>query len=428
MKSIIPVILWLLLLVPLSGLAHAPGQSYIFLRIYEDAIGGHVEITTDHLNTALDLDLERGMTVEELRPYLPRIQAYVLENVAFSSDAGAHAVRFIDEETDLMVSPGLGEYVQLHFLLEGIQEIPESLDIRFEVLFEKEPTHRNLLVIAYNWKAGVFNNEAMVSLIFSPDDAKQNLPLTGSSVMRGFWAMIKMGIWHIWIGIDHILFLLALVLPSVVRRSFGGNEVRFSSPPTAGVAAAPVGLAASLNAWTPVANFKSALIYVIKIVTLFTVAHTITLSLAALGVVDLPSRLVESVIALSIALAAYHNIKPIFGRRDWIIAFGFGLFHGFGFASVLGEIGLSGEYMVLSLLGFNLGVEIGQVAIICLIFPILYFLRKSDAYPKILVYGSMLLIVIALYWFTERVFEVDLPLDDFIQRVINKIMWITGMQ
>ncbi|MEO1625725.1 MAG: HupE/UreJ family protein, partial [Bacteroidota bacterium] len=136
----------------------------------------------------------------------------------------------------------------------------------------------------------------------------------------------------------------------------------------------------------------------------------------------LSSRWVETIIAFSIALAALHNIVPIFKTREWLIAFGFGLFHGFGFASVLGEKGLSGDFMVLSLLGFNVGVELGQVLIICMIFPVLFLIRKTKLYPYIITYGSALLIFISLYWVIERGFEVDLPLGAYFWKVYNSIM------
>ena len=223
--------------------------------------------------------------------------------------------------------------------------------------------------------------------------------------------MVKLGMWHIWIGLDHILFLVALILPAVVRR-------RRQEPMKA----------SDLDVWSPVDRFKPAFIYIVKIVTFFTIAHSITLSLAALDVINLSSRLVESIIALSIALAAYHNIRPIFGHREWLIAFLFGLFHGFGFASVLGDKGLAGEFMTLSLLGFNVGVEIGQIAIICGIFPVLYFLRRRDIYPKVIFYGSILLIVIALYWFAERSLDVNFLIDDFISKWYGQGMGFLGLR
>ena len=145
-------------------------------------------------------------------------------------------------------------------------------------------------------------------------------------------------------------------------------------------------------------GFKPAIIHVVAVVTIFTVVHTITLSLAALQTISLSSRLVESVIALSIAIAALDVIVPIFGRRIWWIVFAFGLFHGFGFASVLSSIGIPSDYLVHSLLGFNVGVELGQVVIVCAVFPVLFLTRASFLYTHVvLLYGSGLLILIAGY-------------------------------
>src|SRR5262249_30538281 len=109
--------------------------------------------------------------------------------------------------------------------------------------------------------------------------------------------------------------------------------------------------------WLPVPQFRGAFIAVVKIVTAFTLAHSITMSLAALGFVQLPSRLVESCIAASVAIAALNNIWPFFRERAWLIAFVFGLVHGFGFASVLRDLGLPRSSLALALVGFNLGVE-----------------------------------------------------------------------
>ena len=206
------------------------------------------------------------------------------------------------------------------------------------------------------------------------------------------------------------LFILALILPGVVFRTRREEEVEAQT----GLAAlSPMIFSGKGGVWNPVEKFKPAFVYIITIITFFTIAHSITLSLAALNVVSLPSRLVESIIALSIALAAYNNIRPIF-KKEWVLAFGFGLFHGFGFASVLGEVGLAGEFMAYSLLGFNIGVEIGQLAIIVGLFPVLYFLRKWKYYPQLLVYGSILLIFISLYWFIERAFDIDILVGKFI--------------
>lgn len=375
--------------------AHKADESYIFLKVFTDHIEGKYQITVADLNIALGLDLKEGITEQELSPFLPTIHRYLLERAHFKSSYGDHAVKFTEVG---FMTVSYGYYINFLFQLENTDQIPDELEVRYDVIYDKKPKHRNKLVQAYNWKAGITDNEAMVSLTFSPGNGTQTLDLTDSSVWKGFVGMIKSGMYHIYIGLDHILFLIALLLPAVVQRKKDATGI--------------------LAGWEPVKAFKPAFIYVLKIVTFFTIAHTITLSLAATGIVSLPSRLVESLIALSIALAAAHNIKPFRKNETMGIAFIFGLFHGFGFASVLGEVGLSGEFMTLSLFGFNIGVELAQVLIICLVFPILYFLRKTTIYkPAILIAGSVLLIIISLYWFVERAFDVELR--------AGRIVWVT---
>lgn len=135
----------------------------------------------------------------------------------------------------------------------------------------------------------------------------------------------------------------------------------------------------------------------------FTVSHSITLTLAALGVVGVPSRLVESGIALSVLLAALNNVWPQVTRRAWMLAFFFGLVHGFGFASVLNDLGLPRDALAISLAGFNIGVEIGQLAVVLALVPLIFLLRERRFYrPLVLVGGSGAIAVVAALWFLQR--------------------------
>ncbi|MEQ8422257.1 MAG: HupE/UreJ family protein [Arenibacter algicola] len=402
---------------PLIGYAHQPKHSYIYLRVYENQnVEGRFELSVSDLNTYLGLQLKDTPEPDEVKPYLEQIQDYLYKNSSFKSKNGIYQIVFTDEISIMPVVKAT--YVRLHFYLEDSVELPDEIEVTYSVLFEEDPDHINMLAFEYNWKAGLINNESIVALDFTPGNETKILSMTDSSIWNGFVAMVKQGVWHIWIGLDHILFLLALILPSVVRRKKKLVEVGPGKTESKYY----------IWGWEPVQQFKPAFIYIIKVITFFTIAHTITLTLASLEIVSLPSRVVESIIALSIGLAAYHNITPIFKGKDWIIAFVFGLFHGFGFASVLGDLGIKGEFLTLTLFGFNLGVEIGQVAIIALIFPILYFVRKIKFYPHFLVYLSILLIIISLYWFVERAFDYDMVLDEKIRRFGGDILRALGLR
>lgn len=394
----------LLFLIPIFTYAHKPDRSVVYLRVYETGgVEGHFDLGVEDLKRYLGLDLKLHPTLEEVEVYKEVIRSYILKHASFASRYGEHKIAFTDEVSILWISSG--SFVISNFYLENMETVPDNLEVSFSVFLDENPMHTNGLGIEYNWKAGLINNEKIIALDFTTSHRTKNLDLTDTSVWKGFLAMIKQGMLHIWVGMDHVLFLLALILPSVVRR-------RNSLTGEGSVTVEASGY--YIWGWQPVLKFRPAFLYILKIVTFFTIAHTITLSLASLKIVVLPSWLVESIIAFSIGLAAFHNIRPIFKGRDWIIAFVFGLFHGFGFATVLGELGFRGENLSLSLLGFNIGVEIGQVVIIALIFPFLFLMRKLKLYPKFMVIMSVFLIVVSAYWMIERLFDVDFPLDEYV--------------
>lgn len=388
--------------------AHSPEQGFIFLRVYEkDGIEGRFEIQADDLNKIFNWKLlKEGNNIAAIKPHYEELKKYFLANSGFKSATGIHNVKF--KGVDIL-DTGLGDYIQLFFDLDNVDPLPDTMDVTYNIAFKEAPNHRGFLTMEYNWKAGVINNESNISLYFTPSSPSDTLDLTKVSIWKGFVAMIKQGIWHIWIGTDHIFFLIALILPAVVWRRKEQNL----SP---------------VKSWKPVDKFKPAFYYILKIVTFFTIAHTITLSLAALQIITLPGWIVESIIAFSIGLAAFHNIKPIFKGKDWLIAFVFGLFHGFGFASVLGDIGLTNEFLTYSLLGFNIGVEIGQLVIIAAIFPILYLIRKRKSYPKIIIGVSIFLIIASIYWVIERVFDVNLGIEDKIKYWIYNLAVNLGLK
>jgi hypothetical protein len=362
--------------------AHAPLQGYMFLMVYSDSTVVRLELNTTDVARALSLpwDPKAMPTRQQVQASLPAIRGYV--EPRFALGAGADRTTPVFRSFDFRPTES-GNFLLLQYVIA--KPLGARVPITMTPFFEfNESTRRNMLVIQHNWRGGVLGNDMNVSMVFSPQEPTQVLDLSKSSVWRGFFALVRLGVWHIWIGLDHILFLMALILPSVLRRD-GGR-------------------------WLPAESFGRALIKILTIVSCFTVAHTITLSLAALGVVNVPSRVVESVIALSIAIAALHNLWPTARVNEAAIAFVFGLFHGFGFASVLGSLGLGTDHLVLSLLGFNVGVEIGQVVIIAAVFPLLFLTRRLRVYKLAFRLGSVGLIAIGLLWVMERSVGFNVPL------------------
>ncbi len=380
-KIAVYVALSLALCVPGKVLAHAVGEDYVFLTFRDTAIEGHFEVHFDDLQAKLGLAVDpgEGKALGDVVRTAPQVQAYIRENFSIAPQGGS-PFRFDFTQQDVLVVPQ-GTFAQYHFRLET-GPLPDRLDLSHSMFYDSDRLHRGLVLVEYNAKTDTTYPSEYTAMVFSPTNRDQMLDLTDIPALMGPRDMIPQGVWHIWIGIDHILFLLALMLSTVLVRT--GDQ------------------------WLPVDSFRQALWNLLKIVTIFTVAHSMTLLLAALDFVALPSRLVESVIALSIILVALNNIFGKVREGSLPIILGLGLFHGLGFASVMGHLPFRMVDLLKIVIGFNIGVELGQVAIVAVIFPILFLLRKTSFYQPIILKGvSAVLVLIAGWWFVQRAFGLD---------------------
>jgi hypothetical protein len=249
-----------------------------------------------------------------------------------------------------------------------------QIAISYSLLFDLDPDHRGLLDLR--------TDAGSRALVFSRDEPDAAIALRAPERWSQVRSFIREGVWHILQGYDHVLFLFTLLLPAVVvyrnRR------------------------------WEPRRSMRDSLLDVTKVVTAFTLAHSLTLSIAALGWVNLPSRFVESAIAFTVVLGALNNLFPIVIGRRWLAALAFGLIHGFGFASVLADLGLERANLALALFGFNVGVELGQLAIVLALAPLAYVLRASFFYRRVVMPGGAVVIgALAAYWFVTRAFDVS---------------------
>ncbi|MDO9106411.1 MAG: HupE/UreJ family protein [Methylovulum sp.] len=358
-------LIWLGVVAPVH--AHKPSDSYLSIDIQQQAIQGQWDIALRDLDYALGLDdnADGQITWGELQRHHDAITAYSLARLAIHADAVPCTSRIIGHWVDKHSD---GAYAVLRFAVL-CEAMPRSLHIGYRLFFDLDPTHRGLLRLQQQGHAQ--------TAVFSPEQPERTMGLAARSSWRELSEFGKEGVWHIWIGYDHILFLISLLLPAVVVRD--GKQ------------------------WQPVGRFRSAFFEVLKVVTAFTIAHSITLSLAVLGFINLPSRWVESAIAASVLLAALNNIYPLISKRIWLVAFGFGLIHGLGFASVLNDLGLPGSSLMVALVGFNLGVEAGQFAIVSVFLPLAFLSRRSWFYQRLtLNFGSVLIAAIALFWLLDR--------------------------
>jgi hypothetical protein len=358
--------------------AHAIDRSYLWLFFEDGQVSGRVEMPFDDLEELLGVDLpadDRAVGDAAVAAQVDVILPYAMDHLAIGDGTVEWNLRWTDARSEAVNEGG---WASLGFVVdEDFENLPKALTVTFDPLLELNPNHRGFLIIARDWESGTYRNiGGEVSAIFGQDDSTQRIE-RDPSFLTGFVGTVELGMEHIEIGPDHILFIIALVLPAVILfRPDGGFE--------------------------PSASFSGGLWRILKVATMFTIAHSITLLLGGFGIIELPSAPVEILIAISIVAAALHNFYPIFRNKEWVLAFGFGLFHGLGFAGLLADLGLTRSNRLWSLLGFNLGVEIGQVIVILLVFPMMFLIRRTAAYPRALYGGSIVLAIAASAWGIER--------------------------
>ena len=381
--------------------AHKSSDAYLQLARTSSGISLRVDVALRDLDVALDLDANADgrLTWGEIRSAWPAIDAYVRSRVQVAGCDLQPAPPLLESRID-------GVYAAL--VLTATCDMPAQPVIRYTLLGDVDPTHRGIARIDVAGQPPMLRvlDPARPALFDAasaraPSAASAGSPVAAAvsvpqaqpvatapsvaatepaSEAHGF---LREGIHHIVTGYDHVLFLLCLLLPSVMRRTPEG--------------------------WQPVARLSQAALPVAGIVTAFTVAHSITLALAAMKWVSLPPSFIEPAIAVTIILAALDNLRPIFHGRRVIVTFLFGLIHGFGFAGVLAELHLPTAQFAWALLQFNLGLELGQLMIVGLAASLLFALRQGRHYPAWAIRGgSVAAIAIGVLWFVERTANVSL--------------------
>jgi hypothetical protein len=310
----------------------------------------------------IDADFDGRVTWQEVQIARPAIERAVLNELTVARGGAACALRF----GDLALAQ---RYEQFYLSVVMRAECPNAgaLAVSGSLFMAGDASQRVLLSLNGSKSAtGVLSPSAPTW--FEPERA---------SAWRSFARFVREGAWHVAIGYDHIVFILLLLLPSVLRPVDGR--------------------------WQGATRLPDVARDLVTIVTAFTIAHSITLALAATGTVRLPPQPIEVAIAASIAVAAAINLMPRLARVRLPLAFGFGLVHGFGFANVLAEIDTQGTGLLPLLAGFNIGVELAQLAIVALVLPLIYAMRSTRWYAGgVMPLGSCALGAAGLVWLFQR--------------------------
>jgi hypothetical protein len=355
--------------------AHSSSNSYLTLSMPSGQLTLRADIHLRDLDLIFDLDDNRDgqLTWGETQSRSAELNAWLVQGIALSASGQSCSLG----EADLQASEHAdGLYLSALWtpLCPGVKVAADlaNLLLRYRLIFAQDNLHRGLLKVDFpNYQS---------SALLSPERSEARVSAADSSPLRVFGRYAVEGVWHIWIGIDHIVFLLSLLVLAPLNPS-----------------------RRSVLHWQAATQFRPVMRDVLAVVTAFTVAHSITLCLTITGWLTPPADLVEPAIALSVVLAALNNLLGFSALKRWRLAFVFGLVHGFGFASVLLDLGLPVSALLAALGGFNIGVELGQLAIVGLFLPFAWGLRHTGFYRWVVVAGgSMAIVLLGLFWALQR--------------------------
>ncbi|WP_334064665.1 HupE/UreJ family protein [Alteromonas genovensis] len=373
------VVLFFFIFFSTQSLSHELSSGYLTLNQQEaGAFQGELLLKPEDIGQAANLDTNNDgkLLWSEVLANQQQAAAYIANALQIKQGSGkcrvsaaSPTMRSISAES-LIVYP-LSVNCQARNTEESSEESsPDSrvISISYEGIFDISPTHKLLTTINVQ-------DETLTSVI-AEDKRILTLSPKALSTASQFFEMVYQGIWHIFIGLDHILFLVATLLT--------------------------VNLARHQRTWKKEDKKRDIVKNTVILVSAFTLAHSITLTATALDIITLDSRWVELGIAISVMLTALNNIFPVVFRLGFL-TFGFGLLHGMGFASVFAELNAQSNSLVISVAAFNIGVEVGQLAIVSLLLPLLVVVRSWHIYAKVIMpIASSVIAIIALNWTLQR--------------------------
>jgi len=357
-----------------SAQAHSSSNSYITVSRFNEAAVLRADINLRDIDLVFDLDQNKDGKVSwgETLAKTAELKAWLEQGIQLSTTGQKCA----QAQMNIKASDHAdGTYLSVEWTVACLDVAGDELSglaLRYDLMFDQDNLHRALV------KIDLPNFQS--SAILSPDRPEFTLTKATGSGLKVLERYLLEGVWHIWIGIDHVLFLLSLLILAFLEPS-----------------------RKSVTQWPAVQNVKTAVLDILAVVTAFTLAHSITLGLTIFKWLEPSADLIEPAIALSVVAAALNNLLGWAALRRWQLAFAFGLVHGFGFANVLVDLGLPSDQLAIALGGFNLGVELGQIAIVLAFLPLAWWLRNTLFYRWVVVVGGSLTIaILGIIWTVQR--------------------------
>lgn len=362
----------------LSLKAHPMPNSLLNLTFQPHAIELKIQIPLSDFELAVKDSFSNPATIA-------RMGTYFYDHVRIEDDQ-QHTIHFTLKNYELQTGndPFTGSYQELVVYLEAAlpQEMANNRTFKlyYDAILHQVVTHKALVSISHDWENGIIEAQQELGVI-EWDVPSNTIPplsikLEKGSLWKGFKSMVTLGMRHIAEGTDHLLFIIVLLLP------------------------APLLL--NNKNWGTYGGWRYSLSKLIKIITAFTIGHSITLLLGTLGWIPFRSQWIEITIAISILISAIHAYKPLFFNKEIYVASGFGLIHGLAFSTTLSVLNLEKLPLLLSIAGFNIGIELMQLGIMAIVLPFLLWLSPTPFYRPLRIGGALIASILALAWVIER--------------------------
>ncbi|MGI4022009.1 MAG: HupE/UreJ family protein [Janthinobacterium lividum] len=392
--------------------AHPMPSSAVLLDIKSNGVSAELQLPLNELELAFGNHLNDNNSETLVQRLGPQLKAYLLKHIhPVSADGKAWTVAIENMLVQPVAQSQSGPYHELTVYLwlqppSGASS--RTFTLNYDVIVHQVVTHVTLVSVRQDWDTGLYAGHPVqvgvirldpVNNIISPLQVNQ----AGGSIWTGFKSMVSLGMQHISEGTDHLLFLLVLLLPAPLLVASKRWGIYAGRP-----------LMVNNRKWGSYGGLNYSLSHILKVVTAFTIGHSITLLAGVLGWVHAPGQAIEVLIAISILVSAVHALWPIFPNREMYIAGGFGLIHGLAFANTLANLNLETSRMVLSILGFNIGIELMQLFVIAMVIPWLILLSRLPVYSFIRIVGAAFAAFAAIAWTIERITQQVNPVSSLI--------------